>query len=291
MRGRKCILLLLLSILLCACNGKEEGVTYDLYFPTKTAAFGEPTLIAEPCRLEEGEEVIPQLLKLLLKGPEGEGASSIIPHRVRVRDWTLKDGVLTVDFTSPYGLLSGIDLTLADYSVTITLSQVPGVSSVVTTVEGDPITYRDYPKLRAEDVLLGIYRNEPERRLLTLYFPQKDGKGLGQEERSILVPEDQSLVMTLLEAFSQGPQEEGLAAILSEGEILSAEVKDGQCILNLSGSFEEAAAMNPSKDRLVIDALVKTLCQLDHVSAVSFLSEGEGLARYGTVELQGPVYG
>ena len=38
-----------------------------------------------------------------------------IPSGVTLRKWTLYNGLLTVDFSSGYGVLSGIDPTLADY--------------------------------------------------------------------------------------------------------------------------------------------------------------------------------
>ena len=51
-----------------------------------------------------------------------------------LRSWTLNNGLLTVDFSSTYGTLSGIDLTLADYSVVLTLTQLEEVETVMITV-------------------------------------------------------------------------------------------------------------------------------------------------------------
>ena len=49
----------------------------------------------------------------------------------------MNNGLLTVDFSSTYGTLSGIDLTLADYSVVLTLTQLEEVETVMITVGGE----------------------------------------------------------------------------------------------------------------------------------------------------------
>ncbi len=144
-----------LLLLLCACRGSDErGVSYNVYFPSHAESFGQPALSAERHSVKEGEETIPELLRLLLQGPQSERLRAVIPNTVTLRDWRLDNGILTVDFSSAYGSLSGIDLTLADYSVTITLIQLPEVEAVVTTVEGDPIPYRDREILKFGDIFL-----------------------------------------------------------------------------------------------------------------------------------------
>ena len=70
-----------------------------------------------------------------------------------LRGWTLEDGLLTVDFSARYASLSGVSLTLADYSVAETLCQLDGVDAVEITAEGDYLPYRDHQRLTGEDVL------------------------------------------------------------------------------------------------------------------------------------------
>ena len=44
-----------------------------------------------------------------------------------------------------------IDLTLEDYSVVLTLTQLEGVETVMITVDGEMLAYRDHQRLTAED--------------------------------------------------------------------------------------------------------------------------------------------
>ena len=87
-------------------------------------------------------------------GPaQGENLTSALPEGVSLRSWTLNNGLLTVDFSSTYGTLSGIDLTLADYSVVLTLTQLEEVETVMITVGGEMLSYRDHQRMTAEDIV------------------------------------------------------------------------------------------------------------------------------------------
>lgn len=149
-----CLLAMMLAFFgLSACTQEESlDSAYLLYFPVAEGEFSSAAIDSEVIELAEEAELISSLLGLLIAGPTEENLVDIFPTGVRVRDWTLEDGVLYVDFTSRYGLLSGIDLTLADYSVTMTLTQLEEVSAVVTTVEGDRATYRENQKMQNSDV-------------------------------------------------------------------------------------------------------------------------------------------
>lgn len=150
---KRLVCLCLLLLLLCACQGTQSSdPSYRIYYPTKNTAFTQAALGFETHSISSDEDLPSALLERLLQDPQNEQLKRILPPDLLVRDYRLHDGVLTVDFSSLYGLLSGIDLTLADYSVTITLLQVPGVETVITTVEGDRITYRDRETLREEDI-------------------------------------------------------------------------------------------------------------------------------------------
>ena len=151
MRRRLLPLLLLALLLLPGCTGQSpEETGYDVYFLSKSG--GEAALDAEVRTLQPEEDPVEGLLGLLLAGPEGENLRRTIPEGVTLRSWTLENGLLTVDLSGRYGSLSGVALTLADYSVVLTLTQVEGVEAVTVTAEGEQIPYRDHQRLTARDV-------------------------------------------------------------------------------------------------------------------------------------------
>jgi germination protein M len=153
MRGKTIVLVLgLLSLLAAGCGaGGEAGTTYDVYFQTQEEGQAS-SLAAEEHRVAPEQDPVEALLDLLLAEPAQEGLARTIPQGTAVRSWSQKDGVVTVDFSSRYGTLSGVELTLADYSVVLTLTQVEGVEGVVITADGAALPYRDHQLLTAQDV-------------------------------------------------------------------------------------------------------------------------------------------
>lgn len=289
---RSALLLSLLAVLLTGCATSSEP-TYGVYFADRSAGFGEGALTAEertlPRDLPSVEPEIEGLLQLLLQGPMGEGLTSPIPSGTTLLGWQLEEGVLTVDFSWRYGSLSGVDLTLADYSVALTLEQLDQVDQVDILVEGEEISYRGSPQIRGEDALLSIFRGEPVERVVTLYFPRQEGDRLEREERTLAVSQEESLAAALLEALALGPQDQESRGVISQGEVLSVEVREGVCYLDLAATFPELAAEDGSVDRATLYSLVNTLCQLETVSAVRFLCEGEAMTRYGAVTITEPL--
>lgn len=152
MRGRMiCLLLgLFLTLGLSGCLEQEQGTVYSVYYLNQ--AEGEENALASEARsLPQDTEPVEGLLNLLLAEPESEDLARAIPEGVRVRKWSIHNGLLTVDFSSAYASLSGIDLTLADYSVVLTLTQLEEVDTVMITADGEMLSYRDHQRLTAED--------------------------------------------------------------------------------------------------------------------------------------------
>ena len=146
--------LLLLTALAAGCGGTAEEAppVYPVYYLSGQVDRVQ-ALAPEERSLPSDTDPVEGLLTLLLEGPENEDLVRSIPEGVALRGWTLADGLLTVDFSARYASLSGISLTLADYSVAETLCQLPGVEAVEITAEGDYLPYRDHQRLSQEDVL------------------------------------------------------------------------------------------------------------------------------------------
>ena len=155
MRRKRRLLLLALLLLLTACSVGEREQTEGpvLWFCTGAGEHG-PALSAQPY---EGELVPEQLLSALLAGPVQEGLSSPFPRGVTVRGCSWdgeRPGVLVVDLSEQYGALADVSLSLADYSIVLTLSQVEGVESVEILSSGRSISSRSHQTLSAGEAVL-----------------------------------------------------------------------------------------------------------------------------------------
>ena len=155
---RRLAALLALILLLPSCGGKEPEPQESGYVLWFCAASGEehgPALVSQPY---EGENPGPEeLLSALLAGPAQEGAASPFPRGVSVRQ-CLEDGerpgVLLVDLSEQYGALADISLTLADYSIVLTLSQLEWVEEVEITAGGRYVSYRSHQLLSTQEAVL-----------------------------------------------------------------------------------------------------------------------------------------
>ena len=217
--------LLLAASLLCSCQGPagpssslepEEG-SYLLYFVSEENQNGA-ALGAQLCTPAEGADPVDALLEALLAGPTQRGLSSPFPAGVELRRALLdEEGVLHLDFSEQYDALSGIQLTLANYCLTLTLTQAEGVESLSITVEGAENAYLQSSSLTAGQVILSGAEEDVVTRTAALWFPRSGGDGLGVEYRSLQLTGESSLSQALLEALFAGPTYESLSPLFPEG--------------------------------------------------------------------------
>ena len=288
---------LLVFSLLCAC-GEESGVdatpaagSYLLYFVAEERRDGA-ALGAEPFAPQEGADVVEALLEALLAGPTGHGLTSPFPAGVELRQVSLgEDGVLYLDFSEQYDALTGIQLTLANYCLTLTLTQVEGVEALSITVEGMANPAFQSGPLTAGQAILSGAEEDVTQRTAALWFPRSDGSGLEVEYRTLSLTAEASLSQALLEALSAGPTQEGLSPVLPEGSTpLGATIEGGVCYVNFSQEFRTGMPESGEALRLLAYAVVNTMAgNLDAVSSVQLLVEGEPLPALDGLALDGPL--
>ena len=173
MRGGKILAwLLVFLLLLSACGRREEKERgeYVLYFLAGDLVSGQsghgPALDWESYT-GEGTPGAEELLQALLAGPTLEGLATPFPRGVSLRQCSWDEerpGILTVTLSEQYGALTDISLTLADYCIVLTLSQLEDVEGVEIRAGGYSSGYRSHELLKAEEALLadGLAGQAPE---------------------------------------------------------------------------------------------------------------------------------
>lgn len=269
----------------CAPPAPAEDGGLKLWFPTQGRQL---TAALDTCPYE-GEATVPAMLDALLAGPpvEETGLAGAIPKGTRVLSWSVENRVVNVELSADYAGLVGVELTMADYCVTLTLAQLPGVDGVRVTASGAGQSYRERHVLYPGDVLFSGAEEVPVEVTAALYFHREGGNSLGFELRVFRLTEDKAPAKAVLEALLAGPEEEGLAPLLPEGlAVRSAWVDNGVCCADLSAQLLELPeeARGPA-----IDSIVSTLCSLDTVDQVQLLVEGEPLGEFGGRDLSQPL--
>ena len=293
---KKLLALLLCAALTCAsgcafaavANQREEDA-YVLYFQEANldTAGGGDALRPETVYIDGSadlptEDLARALLDALLAGPADETLKSSIPESTSLLSVEVLGSRATVDLSAAYGTLSDVALTLADYAVTLTLTQLPEISVVNITVRGRELAYRENQLFTARDVLLSSTEDVVGTVPATLYFLDSSGD-LTPEERTLDLYEGDTQVAAVVKALESGPEDKGLSASLPEKfQVKSVWLEEDECYVNLpSAALENLPEAAPV--RTALQALARSLSSLDAVGEVRFLVDGEFALNYGSV--------
>lgn len=289
-----CVLMLLASgCAYGAVSGRQEG-GYDLYFleADLKAASGGSALRTESVYLDGMEDAdarqqVETLMTELLNGPLDETLRSAIPAGTTLLSAEVDGSRAVVDLSAAYSTLSGVGLAVADYAITLTLTQLPDILSVKITVRGRELAYRDKQTFTARDVLLSPEEDVLATVEVTMYFLDDSGE-LAAEEQTLDLYEGDTQVAAVARALENGPNSKELSPVLPEGfRVKTVWLEEDLCYVNLSSALLEElqdSGMLPQ----ALQALARSLCSLDAVSEVRFLVDGEFAETYGPVDIGEP---
>ena len=288
------VLLLATGCAYAVVTDQQAADEYLLYFQEAdlSGAAGGDALRAEKRQLESAETwntafLAEQLVTELLNGPQDETLKGVVPAGTVLLSLELEGSRAKVDLSSSYRILSGVSLTLADYAITLTLTQLPEISSVSITVRGEELAYRDTQRFDARDLLMSTNEDVVGTVTAQLYFLSEGGLLL-TEERTLDLYEGDSQADAVVEALAAGPTEKTLYPVLPEGfQVKSVWLEENVCYVNLPTA---ALAEIPAESRLdlALRALVRSLSGLETVDEVRFLVDGEFAESYGGVTLTAP---
>ena len=281
--------------LLCACGASQSQTEEDcfrLYYPRPLEEADGGDAIAwvgipwEQLPQENQQEQAQAVMALLLGGCREENFRSPVPAGTQLNSCTVQGTTAVVDFLGSYGQLSGMDLTLADYCVTLSLTQLPYIYAVRITVGGQDLEYRDTSRFLASDVLLTSTEDVVRTLTARLYFPDSDGV-LQMEERLLTLYEGESRGGVVLSALAGGPERSGLDVLLPEGfapQMIRTE--NGICYVNLNS---EEISLLEGREGLILAGITDSLCSLEGVGGVQFLLDGEFQMSLGQADISGPM--
>jgi germination protein M len=291
---KRYLVLLLCVLLIGGCflyHPREETVEeplYVLYFRERdlTAAAGEGVLRREAADLKDTtgmttDEIAEALVIELLAGPADDTLRRTISAGTTLNSLRIERTRAIVDLSATYGLLSGIELTMADQSIALTLTQLPEVLSVEILVMGENLAYRDRQIFTGRDVLLAPAGDVVSTVTAELYFLTEDGN-LQAVKQDLDLYEGDTQVSAVVKALESGPVEKGLVTAMPEGfRTRAVWLEDRVCYVNLSSHLAELLPEDVQID-VTLQALAGSLCSLDSVVEVRFLVDGEYADYYGT---------
>ena len=279
---RKLIVLTALALVLLALAGcgvvqkEQEGLRlyYAASLDTHRGGDAIDSVTIDWDELPQGDQVAQaeSVLALLMGMCQEKGFQSPIPAGTTLRSVTIIGGTACVDFSGSYGQLSGMALTIADYCVALSLTQLDGIYAVRITVNEQELAYRDNDLFLAGDVLLTSMDDVVRTLTARLYFPNSDGD-LEAEERLLTQYEGQSAADVVLSALGDGPSDDDLQPLAEKGlSGMTVRMDNGVCQLNVaSASMEE---LEDDTARQLLLCVTQSLQSLEGISSVQLYIDG-----------------
>ena len=300
-RTAAAVLAAVLLLGLTAC-GKTAG-SLRLYYPAALSARDKSTGGADAITSaqvswkkvtgdDRGRQQQAQyIMELLLGGCKTSGFTSPVPEGTTVINCTVTGGTVSVDLSGEYNQLMGIDRTIADYCITLSLMQLTGILAVRLTVEGELPADRTNEVYTSGEVLLTSPEDIVRTVKVMLYYPNSGGTLTG-EERRLTVYEGETVAQAVVKALAERPMDSygGLRQLLPEGfTTLDTRVEDGTCYLNLAGSVTALLPEDNTEQEQMIQGLVDSLCSMEDVSQVQLMVDGEYQMMLGCVPISRPL--
>jgi len=288
-----------LSLALTGCgssandNIKEAENSYKIYYVSSS----EDKLVSEDyvAKEEETNKLIAELLKQLNNVPDGTALKKPIPDSVDLKSKSLKDGVLTLDFSESYHQLTGISEILRRASVVKTLCQIKEVKKVEYRVENQPLMYSELNPvgaMSADDFIdnTGGETTYYQTVQISLYYTNADGKKLYQTRHNVEFDGTISLEELVIRQLMAGPLDnDKLAPVIPPGTKLNkVTFKDGICYVDFSKEFLEGR--EGVSDEVIVYSVVNSLSEISSVTKVQFFIDGKPVSSYReTIPIDLPV--
>ncbi len=222
--------------------------------------------------LQTDETPVLQAAAALSETPENEALQSPLPEGVTILDAELKGNTVTVYMNSAYLDVSGIDKTISDACVTLTMCSIKDVDFVSICVGNEMVEQ----SLSAEDFLLFNNIISSNRAQVRIYFPKASEKVLGSEYKTISFNDENSAERGILDALFEGPSGSDLKRAFPIGTIvMSVYTLDGVCSVSLSGIAPDDGSMTADDAKLAVYSIVNSLTSLSGIKAVQILINGK----------------
>jgi spore germination protein GerM len=209
-----------------------------------------PFFIPVSRQLAAGGDLPRTALEALIAGPHaGTNLENAIPHGVEIRSIKVVDAVARVDLSAAFNAAS--DMQMAQTAIVDTLTELPGITSVVLNVEGKPM-------------------NEPRKRAPLLYYASADGL--------VAIPSQSANAKDALTDYLSGPSTTELTGLPTDVRLLQYDYDPTQALLSLNftytPSLHELALEKPERIRFALLGLIASLTEFSEVKTVQLDFEG-----------------
>ena len=286
---RKFLLSILLGVLVAAmavlsgCKARTEPKSdpgagkYLIYYLNSSVT----KLVAQEYETETKDQVAlaEELVDQLTYVPRDLDCQTVLNDKVSFKACRIDEQVLYLYFDGGYSRVN-MDATreiLCRAALTKTMTQLEGVDYISIYVADQPLldlTGKPVGLLADTDFIESISDvNTFEKIQITLYFADKTGEKLVEEDREVVHSMNTSLEKLVVEELLKGPEVEGgYPTLPSDVKLLNVSVSENVCYVNFDSNF-----LNNSlevKELIPIYSIVNSLCAISNVNKVQLTVNG-----------------
>lgn len=288
MLKRLSVLLAAVVLLVCvaACSENEGASDKDklsVYYVNSKAYEDYGNYIEKvDYYLADNEDVVNNSLAYLGVAPEGSGLISSLVKGTRIYSYEINDGVINIDLSPAYNMLNELEKATLKCCITLTLCGISEIQYINIYVDGKLVDEMlDVGMMIIEDT----DTNQFEKRI-NLYFPDSNNYYLHTESRVLTVGQDVPLVEYVIEELIKSAQTEEVTTAIPQGtQLISADVKNGVCTVDLSKAFITNRPGTAAEQRLMVYSLVNSITELENVEYVRFTVEGKSVNEYEYIDI------
>ena len=213
-------ILMLTAICILAVTGcKKEGKTADFHIYYTDS---EGVSLVEKGIKPEGKtqkEQIDEILDKIQKNTDDIDYRSPFVKEVKVKEWSVKDGKLIVDFNRNYQKLSATEEILLRAAVVQSVGQISGVDAVLFMIDGESLQDMNgqvVGYMQPSDFVknTGVSLHSYQKETFLLYYGNKQGDRLVKEKVSIRYNSSISKEKVLVEQLIKGPSSDNETAVI-----------------------------------------------------------------------------
>ncbi len=283
-KSQNIILLLLMTVLMICLAGcgkqQNQGTSVEISYLNKS----ETKIVTEEHYLEGAttKEMIVEVLTLLCSVPENKELKATLSGGINIINYSLEGEQVTVSLGEKYKELSRTTEVLTRAALVRSLTEIPGVTYVMITVGGEPLTdlAGNALGIMTADMFVdneGEQMNSYEKVTICLYFANESGDSLIPINRELVHNIDVSNISMeklIVEQLIAGPaNDESYPTINPQTKLLGVTVKDGICYVNLDSSF--LTPVNNVTSDVTIYSIANSLVELSNVNKVQISIDGK----------------
>ncbi len=286
---KKLAFILAFLLLLTACginNGDIPHNRYVFYYLTSGGSddLNELKIDSEIRYIEDSSPL--KVLEVYLRGPESSGLTSPFPPMTKILSYGKTDNAAKVRMSDELFELTGVDRTLAEACLTMTVAELSSAAEVELLDPEGEVSYRDTGMYLLEEDSDAVYDDA-----ITLYFADPGSQYLVAESRKLISGAGVSDERYIIDQLIRGPSGEELSPVIPEGtELLSVSTDlNGVCTVDFSGKFMENRPETERQELITIYAIVNSLSSLDFIESVRITIEGGETEIYRYMDLSQPL--